>query len=66
MPITSQIKVGDRVFYQDVANPRADGVVVEVLPDSQYRVVFDDSQYDSEAVDAVTVSDLRQYGWNRR
>jgi hypothetical protein len=70
-------KVGDRVSYEDMANPRQEGVVTEVVPvsangdhwESQYRVAFEASlskfgdEYGLPARE--TVSDLRQNGWNR-
>lgn len=67
---TQAYAVGDRVSYEDVANPRRTGTVVEIverggetpsglpLPEGvEYRVRFDDR--------SETVSDLRQVGWKR-
>lgn len=62
-------KVGDRVSYGDMANPRQEGVVTEVVSENQYRVAFEASpskfgdEYGLPARE--TVSDLRQHGWNR-
>jgi hypothetical protein len=63
-------KLGDRVSYEDMANPRRTGTVVETiehggttpsghpLPSSvEFRVRFDNRE--------ETVSDLRQAGWKR-
>jgi hypothetical protein len=53
-------KVGERVYYEDMANPRQDGVVVELKTTvwgTQYAVQFDDGE--------ITYSDLRQHGWKR-
>lgn len=52
-------QVGDRVSYEDAANPRRVGVVVAVLRGwgVEYRVRWDDG--------TSTVSDLRQAGWRR-
>jgi hypothetical protein len=63
-------EIGDRVSYEDMANPRRTGTVVEIverggetpsglpLPTgTDYRVRFDDRD--------ETVSDLRQAGWKR-
>jgi hypothetical protein len=70
-------KVGDRVSYEDMANPRRVGTVVEEvrgpeetpsglpLPEMvQYRVVWDHERGSDEPSEETT-SDLRQAGWKR-
>lgn len=70
MPIDpyAPLNVGSRVSYEDMANPRQEGVVTEVLSDGQYRVHFAavESQFGPEfglAENEIT-SDLRQHGWH--
>jgi hypothetical protein len=51
-------KLDMRVSYEDMANPRRDGKVIEVRTTTwgtQYVVRFDDGE--------ETYSDLRQHGW---
>lgn len=52
-------ELGDRVSYEDAANPRRVGIVIEVIEDGprQFRVWFEGG--------SRTVSDLRQHGWKR-
>ena len=50
--------VGDRVSYEDMANPRLVGTVVGIVVSrwgTEFQVEFDDG--------SKTTSDLRQYGW---
>lgn len=62
MPVPAEDrKVGARVSYEDVANPRKIGTVVETLPSAwgtQYGVHWDDA-----ADGVLDYSDLRQAGW---
>lgn len=59
-------KVGDRVAYEDMANPYREGVVTQVVG-SEYHVSFGavPSKFGPEFLLAAreTVSDLRQHGW---
>lgn len=55
---TSTVEIGQRVSYEDMANPRKVGTVVDVHVGwgrSEFRVLFDDRE--------DTTSDLRQAGW---
>lgn len=67
-PVKGKARVGDRVSYEDMANPLRVGTVVEVIDNEygrQYRVAWDEADTATfEDVPVVgTVSDLRQYGW---
>lgn len=48
-------RVGQRVSYEDMANPRREGVVTEALRDGEYAISWDDG--------TETISDCRQHGW---
>lgn len=58
-------RVGDRVSYEDMANPRRVGAVVSLRPvvilgrtiGTDYEVRWDGG--------GETISDLRQHGWKR-
>jgi hypothetical protein len=55
---TGRLAAGQRVAYEDMANPRREGVIGTVLTDrwgTQYHVIWDDGE--------DTTSDLRQHGW---
>jgi hypothetical protein len=68
------IEVGTRVAYEDMANPRREGVVLEILEHgdkrtpsglpipggTEYRIGWD-SEYGW--LGPETISDLRQHGW---
>ena len=70
------VEVGTRVSYEDMANPRREGRVVEILEHggrttqsglplpggTEYRVVWDDPE-DADRY-GPTISDLRQHGWH--
>lgn len=70
MPIAdlTEIKVGSRVAYEDMANPRRVGRVVSLADDGSAGVAWEErSQFPVEGSDdpiVGTVSDLRQHGWN--
>lgn len=56
--VNGKAAVGNRVAYEDMANPRKVGRVTKIDASewgNQYHVEFDDG--------TGTVSDLRQYGW---
>ena len=63
-------RVGDRVSYEDAANPKRTGTVTKDHG-GHYTVVWDESDqwpvdpYDPEARYTECVSDLRQPGWRR-
>lgn len=55
-------EVGERVAYEDMANPRREGVVIDWLDldlrfggSRQYQIRWDDG--------TESVSDCKQYGW---
>jgi hypothetical protein len=53
---TSTISVGDRVSYEDMANPRRRGMIVATGDAfGQYTIAWDD--------DTTSTSDCRQAGW---
>ena len=54
------VRLNDRVTYQDMANPRREGTVTEIKTSrwgTEYRVTWD------KADDGFTWTDLRQPGW---
>lgn len=57
--IETSVKVGDRVSYDDMANPRRVGTVIAQVG-NEWRVLWDDEA----GTRSHTVSDLRQHGWN--
>lgn len=72
IPDRSLVRVGSRVSYEDMANPRRDGIVEEVIQHggvtpsglplprfTEYRVRWDEPR---DGVEEVT-SDLLQHGW---
>lgn len=68
MPLrTELVRVGSHVSYEDMANPRRTGEVVQIDGD-QYVVAWDDkSKFPAaDGVDPIvgTTSDLRQTGWH--
>lgn len=57
------VEVGTRVSYEDMANPRRVGRVMQILDDGlNYRVLWDDARTVDDFAGAV--SDLRQPGWS--
>jgi hypothetical protein len=53
------VEVGTRVSYEDMANPRREGVISEILMDGrEFQVEW------SEGSPSSCISDLRQYGWH--
>jgi hypothetical protein len=53
-------KVGERVYYEDMANPRRDGSVTHIEQTRwgiEYTVAMNDGEY--------VHSDMRQAGWKR-
>jgi hypothetical protein len=67
--VRGEAKEGDRVAYEDMANPRREGTVVEVVSGyfgthREYRVRWDEPWTDEAGQEvAGTISDCRQYGW---
>lgn len=60
MPIPTELRQpGSRVSYQDQANPRRIGEIIEIEDGDQYKVRWDDEEEPREAI-----SDLRQHGWS--
>lgn len=58
--------IGDRVSYEDMANPRREGTIVQTMNTPfgvQYLVEWDDRV--TESLVAQVWSDLRQHGWKR-
>lgn len=56
--LETTFKVGNRVSYEDMANPRRCGRITERIHSrwgTEWRVVWDDG--------TETVSDLKQAGW---
>lgn len=63
----SALKLGDRVSYTDMANPRRDGIIIEVFPTTwgtQYAVQWDEP-YSDPGEPCIEYSDCRQHGWSR-
>lgn len=56
------VEVGSRVSYEDMANPRREGRVSEIVDDGRSFVVVWDDEYRFDGVEG-TESDLRQHGW---
>jgi hypothetical protein len=56
----TQAKLGDRVSYEDRANPKRAGMVADIMV-SQWGTQFVIAWQDAEG--GLSVSDLRQYGW---
>lgn len=63
MPISGEIKTGDRVTYEDMANPRRVGTVTTQDKD-EYRVEWAE-RGETWLDPGYAWSTLRQYGWNR-
>lgn len=65
--VNGAAEVGDRVAYEDMANPYQVGTVTEVLSPSCYRVIFEAVESDFGPEFGLpareTLSDLRQCGW---
>jgi hypothetical protein len=59
MQLTNDVELGDRVEYEDMANPRRAGEVTGITRTkwgTQYQVRWDDDR-------SYTWTDLRQSGW---
>ncbi len=54
-------QVGQRVAYEDMANPRRVGTITDREDELGWRVVWDDKADDE--CEGETWSDLRQHGW---
>lgn len=68
LQVNGEAVVGDRVSYEDMANPLRVGTVTEInvsVWGTDYRVEWDAEFQQATAFgpDAGTVSDLRQHGW---
>ena len=74
--LAEKVQVGDRVSYEDMANPRRVGIVAEVIDskwgrqyvvawEPEYQFPFQGSPSFPGAGERVTgtTSDLRQAGW---
>lgn len=58
------LAVGQRVSYEDQANPRREGEIVGTVDGGQYRIRWDPCGHVGACdCERETVSDLRQHGW---